>query len=159
MKKLLLAIWLSWLAISMIGCATVDIRNFSFNDQPEMVFKIPGELPDWMKGEWSGQNLTLYKSDRFGLVAWIGTNPKNEGEQVAVLHALEGNVKGKIGVDWHCYIIAFSHTIGGKQILYIDKSYFTKGISSGRFEKIGTEEWPSLDGIIKMKSGKIGWEI
>lgn len=144
--------------------ATSDTYDFTFNDQPNFAFHIPNSVPDITK--LTGFSVTTYSSDEskgerpFKLIAFIGKT-KDEKHNVGLLHAFEGPlVKGGVaGKDFHCYIIAISHISESGKELWIDKSYFEKGIATGRYIKCDDENWPSLDGIIKMKTGRIKWEI
>jgi hypothetical protein len=154
----------------VFGCATTPAKKemsqpstytFIFSDQPNFTFYIPIDIPDITK--LSGTIMTVFESEKkqtpFKLVAFLGKT--SDGScKVVVLHALEGKIgSGEPGKDWGCYIIAIGYEGKGTTKIYIDKSYYEKGIATGRFTKVNPTEWPDLEKIVKMKTGKVMHKI
>lgn len=135
------------LILFFVFCPTsIYSRDYSFNEQPNIVFHLPDDIPQFNK--WPGYNLNVFDSPKFKLIIWIGKDPNNISDRISVLHAVEGEIKGQAGKDWFFYVIAINYFNAS----YIDKSYFETGIPSGNFEKTEGIAWPSLDPVIEMKT-------
>jgi hypothetical protein len=156
MKKLLLAIWLSWLAISMIGCATMGSWTFK-SQNGEYNISIPKAVPNFT--EWPGRLQPLYLSEdgNFALALMIGANPANEEEMIGVLWARDVGSDGIPSV--HMIGIWYKKNAKAPMLYFIDKSYFRGGPATGKLEldpdPLSTEE------LVKIRLGnhKVQWEI
>ena len=142
MKRLLFAIWLSWLAISMVGCASTWQLSSS---NGQYTCTIPKDVPKEVQ-HWEGGIDILYQSPELTLLILGAQNPLDPQEWVGVLYEVEE--------DAVPHLVGISYNKHGVKKYFVDKAFMSGRPASDKVEFVPEDQVLTTQEIVKMRTGK-----